>query len=226
MCLVELLFEGFDTRLSHIISHSRWFKQYSYEVSDGTHRDSQSSRTTDAILTDDWRGGAHVHTISSASLASSMATLPRAASLYQSHYQTCAGDLLRSDAIPPAAARGCALYRLQQHSSHACLPTSSAAHHYPACRTTGALNPSLSYATLDHRLQRHVLPPPPPEFTSPTEAPVGDPCGVSGGGCGGNGDGCCGNGGGCGGNTGSFGGNGSGSGGNVLCSVGSGGGNV
>ncbi|KAA0195759.1 hypothetical protein HAZT_HAZT003838 [Hyalella azteca] len=140
--------------------------------------------------------------------------------------QTCAGDLLRSNVIPPAPARGCALYRLQQHSSHACLPTSSAAHHYPACRTTGALNPSLSYATLDHRLQRHVLPPPPPEFTSPTEAPLGDPCGVSGGGCGGSGDGCCGNGGGCGGNTGSFGGIGSGSGGNVLCSVGGGGGNV
>lgn len=110
--------------------------------------------------------------------------------------QTCAGDLLHTDLTMTPGSRSDSHHRLYHHSSQSCLSTtrspprslchnnchgggSSSCHGGSSCHIAAGGNQS--YATLDHRLLRQPLPPPPQFTTSPPggENPVHSPsCGL------------------------------------------------
>ena len=95
-------------------------------------------------------------------------------------WQSCAGDLLHAD-LSLGPARPSSHHRHSHHSSHLCLssnrhkspPTSHIVHHVPC---PAHCSGNSSYSTLDHRLLRQPLPPPPEFNTSSShdtkEAPI------------------------------------------------------
>lgn len=91
--------------------------------------------------------------------------------------QTCAGDLLHTE-LSLNSGRQCSHPRMAHHTSQSC-PSSSRLpppHSLITCHAAGSCGVGPSYATLDHRLLRQPLPPPPEFNTSPPGNK--EPCGL------------------------------------------------